>query len=795
MRYSLQVLGTHTGDSSPAVVVHFDTARYMFNCGEGTQRLTSQHRLRFGRLRALFLTRTHWSCLGGLPGMMFKLADGGITNFNFFGPKNLEYVLVSLRRFLYVVQGKTSITEIESSDFVFQDEHLTVRAVALRPSSPSSFSTSPPGSTAAPISRSTPELDALFNRLALRSMMPQLPFVPDPPDVTEAWDMLAKNGYSLDERPPAQPDDTVLCFICRGPDQQGKLDAAIARRLGVKPGPDMGKLKAGESVVAADGSTVHPSQCVSPSTPGPVFVIAECPSPDFIDAFVRNPTLAALAQAQGHDAVQCIGHTCGDGVLDDPRFAAWMASFPPTTRHIVISRRHNRQPIVFTSWAEIMHRMHAIDERLFPLPCVAPPPVPLDEVKGLPPLVTAAEMLMQVWMVPKPALDTSECLAPFVASAGDGDLEAFAEQVRTTRAVIAEVEAQRAAQAAAGGTSASDDQRRTDGVAVTPLGTGSAVPGKTRNVSATLLQTPDGAILLDCGEGTLGQIERRFGIDGRRAVLESLSLLFISHKHADHQLGTATVLEEWRKATEASCKTLVLVAPPRVWTWLREFGHIHDIGLGRIHFVLSSTIEWEAGRAADGLAQQQMDAALLAQAGLARLSTVSVFHCPGSFAIVGETARGFRFAFSGDCRPSEEFAAAGRGVDLLVHEATLDDDMLDDAVRRCHCTIGEAIAVSKRMRAANVLLTHFSQRYPKLPNIESVLGGSDSSSDSDDGKGYAGDARPTIGIAFDLMTVQMREFWKLPLVVPALQALFPAEPADSASDDAPAAHAEHHHLD
>lgn len=52
---------------------------------------------------------------------------------------------------------------------------------------------------------------------------------------------------------------------------------------------------------------------------------------------------------------------------------------------------------------------------------------------------------------------------------------------------------------------------------------------------------------------------------------------------------------------------------------------------------------------------------------------------------------------------------------LLVHEATFDDSMSDDAVKKKHCTVREALDVARQMRARDVVLTHFSQRYPKLP--------------------------------------------------------------------------------
>jgi len=84
-----------------------------------------------------------------------------------------------------------------------------------------------------------------------------------------------------------------------------------------------------------------------------------------------------------------------------------------------------------------------------------------------------------------------------------------------------------------------------DDITVTTLGTGSAIPSKYRNVSATHLDIPGiGGVLLDCGEGSLGQLRLRFGPEGTRRVFEELRMIYISHMHADHHLGLNAILRE-----------------------------------------------------------------------------------------------------------------------------------------------------------------------------------------------------------------------------------------------------------
>lgn len=57
------------------------------------------------------------------------------------------------------------------------------------------------------------------------------------------------------------------------------------------------------------------------------------------------------------------------------------------------------------------------------------------------------------------------------------------------------------------------------------LGTGSSIPNKVRNTSGILFQlNEDTSIILDCGEATLGQIIRFFGVSEADRVLKSIKV-------------------------------------------------------------------------------------------------------------------------------------------------------------------------------------------------------------------------------------------------------------------------------
>ncbi|KAL8950373.1 MAG: hypothetical protein Q9222_003590 [Ikaeria aurantiellina] len=103
--------------------------------------------------------------------------------------------------------------------------------------------------------------------------------------------------------------------------------------------------------------------------------------------------------------------------------------------------------------------------------------------------------------------------------------------------------------------------------------------------------------------------------------------------------------------------------------------------------------------------------------GMTNLVACHVDHCQGAQAVCVKFATGFSFSYSGDCRPSRQFVRIGRNSTVLVHEATFDDDMQGDAEAKKHSTMTEAVGVASAMRAKRLVLTHFSQRYQKIPQL------------------------------------------------------------------------------
>jgi ribonuclease BN (tRNA processing enzyme) len=142
----------------------------------------------------------------------------------------------------------------------------------------------------------------------------------------------------------------------------------------------------------------------------------------------------------------------------------------------------------------------------------------------------------------------------------------------------------------------------------------------------------------------------------------------------------------------------------------------------------------------------------------------------------------FYLCYSGDTRPSanivrtcqylfesrHELAHDRGSISLLLHEATFDDDEkgLSEAISKKHSTVQEAIQTGDKISAEVCLLTHFSQRYPKLPPGYISL-----SHDTDQTKSSTGDLKKplpqNVAFAFDGMMIPIDKSI-LPRLLPML---------------------------
>eukprot|EP01102_Stenamoeba_stenopodia_P017859 TRINITY_DN6465_c0_g1_i1.p1 TRINITY_DN6465_c0_g1~~TRINITY_DN6465_c0_g1_i1.p1 ORF type:complete len:928 (-),score=199.10 TRINITY_DN6465_c0_g1_i1:89-2872(-) len=149
---------------------------------------------------------------------------------------------------------------------------------------------------------------------------------------------------------------------------------------------------------------------------------------------------------------------------------------------------------------------------------------------------------------------------------------------------------------------------------------------------------------------------------------------------------------------------LLIIGPMWLQVWLQDFHKIEP----RISYVFAD---------AELLSKPEhaLQPWLVSNMGI-ELQTVRVIHSFPSYAvIIKHLLSNKKFAYSGDTRPCPDLVAAGRDLDLLIHEATHFDDMIDKALSDRHSTLSEAVDISVQMKAKVTILTHFSGRFETAP--------------------------------------------------------------------------------
>ncbi|MPC76748.1 Ribonuclease Z, mitochondrial [Portunus trituberculatus] len=84
---------------------------------------------------------------------------------------------------------------------------------------------------------------------------------------------------------------------------------------------------------------------------------------------------------------------------------------------------------------------------------------------------------------------------------------------------------------------------------------------------------------------------------------------------------------------------------------------------------------------------------LCSQLDMKDISMTYVIHCPNSFGVAWSHVNGWKIVYSGDTMPCKGLVDIGKDCDILIHEATMEDELEEDARIKTHCTTSQAIQV------------------------------------------------------------------------------------------------------
>lgn len=537
--------------------------------------------------------------------------------------------------------------------------------------------------------------------------------------------------------PPSEPSPVSVSYIIRNHPQRGKFQPDKAKALGVPKGPKYGLLSNGHTVQNNAGRLITPEEVLAPGKQGGGFAVIEIPSSDYVQSLIDRPEWGSEEVLDGIEAMIWI---LGRGVIEDVRVRQFQDKFG-SLRHIVSSPDLSSDRMALESAVKTAMWNHRADNDIFPK-LLSDPAHLRDDATTLTSAHTniiGASRGLQLILEPRLELSTKTCV-PIL------DLTEANQTTETGLTSLVESKPELASDDHAQDASWPSEPSLRD-VEIMTLGTGSSHPSTQRNVSATLVRVPGcGSYLLDCGEGTLGTLRRMYSKHELDEILGDLRMVWISHMHADHHLGLTSVIRAWYEAVHQSKpspmesnkatladnqRRLAVVSDAPMLHWLQEYSNVEDFGYSRIlplatkptqnattpqrrtstMLRLAARIGLSFDQALDFVPQY------LDYMNLSELSTVWVHHCRGAQGISFQSKSGLRVSYSGDCRPSADFAAIGLNSHVLIHEATFEDDMRNEAFAKRHSTAGEALVVGSGMKAQSVILTHFSQRYPKMPPL------------------------------------------------------------------------------
>lgn len=505
----------------------------------------------------IFLTRKSWARFGGVPGLCLTLQEIGVPKLNLHGPPGIADIFQSTRKFVVLRNMKVETPECEDGGF-WEDSVMRVNYVPLKKEK---------------VAATVEEKVVTMIEKSVDD------WSKDDTDYFGYESNNNKGEASSDQKrfeSEADVEAEVMAYICKLRERAGTLDFAKCVDKGVPPGPLLGRLKNGFDVNLPDGSTVRADDVRGQAQPGSVFIFLDIPDESYLPALKNciafKPHQKGAAKEDERAVV--VVHFCCEKMMENVEYKAWMDDFSPSTKHMFVNERNEFTG--FFASHRIQRQLNELSDDVFPMlkeshPYLSKPEftdenpakkfkidTEGDKFKDFPEL----GILSAFHIRPNKGFDRN--LEPY--SNPEKVMEDTLDQ-QDMKELIVKFKKEATKLVAPRG----HDARSKEFPRVITFGTGSCIPNKTRNVSANLVHINDkNCALLDCGEGTLGQIVRFYGRSGADEVLKNMRMIFISHLHADHHLGLINILNRRRKVTD---EKVLLLAPLQITAWLSFYNY------------------------------------------------------------------------------------------------------------------------------------------------------------------------------------------------------------------------------
>ncbi len=268
------------------------------------------------------------------------------------------------------------------------------------------------------------------------------------------------------------------------------------------------------------------------------------------------------------------------------------------------------------------------------------------------------------------------------------------------------------------------------------LGTSGSVPTLKRSLPSVVVQCSKELLMFDCGENTQRQM-----MQGKVSFHKKLTV-FLTHLHGDHVLGLPGVLQTM--ALMDRKEPVAVYGPPGIKDFLVCTKETLNFGLTfpvEINEVLSEGVilnqeEYMITAVKSNHAIKSYSYALIEKPRAGRFypKKAQLLGVPKGELwsklqkgeeitltdgkvikptdVMGPLRSGRKIVYTGDTKPFEGFAKFASNADLVIHESTFDDSLIEKAEHDGHSTPSQAAEETKAAGAKQLVLTHISARYP-----------------------------------------------------------------------------------
>jgi ribonuclease Z len=266
------------------------------------------------------------------------------------------------------------------------------------------------------------------------------------------------------------------------------------------------------------------------------------------------------------------------------------------------------------------------------------------------------------------------------------------------------------------------------------LGTGGSIPTPKRGLSAVAVRRKTELLLFDCGEGTQRQMVQ-VGVGFHRKAK-----VFVTHMHGDHVLGLPGLLQTMSLLGRTN--KLEIYGPQGITAFVEAINEtvrftltfpvqVSEVEVGLVCEENEYTvIAAQADHMDNSLAYALVEKPRPGRFNTKKAKKLGVPEGPlwsklqrglpvklpngrnvKPEMVLGSPRPGRKIVYTGDTGQSENIVKLAENADLLIHEATFDDELTERAKKDGHSTPSIAAETAKKAGAKWLILTHISARY------------------------------------------------------------------------------------